>query len=187
MDGGPPVRDERLALGSDPAVAAALIGAIAAHAGIAAELVTRPMLGVALVLPAHADTREVARALDAEQATVGFLDFQGRACVALPTEMAHIAQTAHSVAKVAHLLWEIHSGFIDAQSDACPLPSLGPSDAHVAANALLDAVGALCTAYADWQQVPTPCDDLQVLVGEGLAIVQEVLRGANDLVPRDMA
>jgi hypothetical protein len=102
------------------------------------------------MLPIHADAQEVASALDAEQITADYLDFQGRACVALPADPAHIEQTAHSVAKVIHLLLEIHTGFINTQSDACPLPTRGPSDAEQSASVVLDAVGALCTAYADW-------------------------------------
>jgi len=77
------------------------------------------------MLPTDADAREVARALDAEQVTAGYLDFQEHACVALPAEMAHIEQTAYSVAKVIHLLLKVHTDFITVQSDACPLPSVG--------------------------------------------------------------
>src|SRR6185503_19376289 len=111
-------------LGSDPAIAAALIVAIAGHTGIAAELVTRPVVGVALALPEHTNALEVARAIDAEQVTAGFLDLRGRACVALPADRAHIEQTAHCVAKVVHLLLEIHTDFINERSDACPLPDM---------------------------------------------------------------
>jgi hypothetical protein len=161
-----------VALGSDPTIAAALIGAIAAHAGIAAEVVMRPLLGVALVLPAHADAQEVARALDAEQVTAGYLDFQGRACVALPAHLAHVEQLAHSVAKVVHLLLEIHTGFINVQSDACPLPDLADVDAETAASAVLDGIGALAAVLADWRRVDEQPDDLRGMVAEGLELLR---------------
>jgi hypothetical protein len=152
-----------------------LIYAIAEHAGIAAELVTRPMMGVALALPAHADALEVARALDAEQVTAGYLDLHGRACVALPAHPAHVEQLAHSVAKVVHLLLEIHTEFINEQSGACPLPDMAGVDAETAASAVLDAVGALSTAVADWRRAQNARSDLRGIVAEGLVLARELL------------
>ena len=169
-----------MALGSDAAVCAALIGAIAAHAGIVAEVVTRPLLGVALVLPAHADAQEVARALDAEQVTAGYLDFQGRACVALPAHLEHVEQLAHSVAKVVHLLLEIHTGFINVQSDACPLPDLTDVDFEAAASAVLDGVGALAAALADWRRVSEQPGDLRGMVAEGLELLRALCAADDD-------
>jgi hypothetical protein len=157
-----------------------LIYAIAEHAGIAAELVTRPMMGVALALPAHADALEVARALDAEQVTVGYLDLSGRACVALPAHPAHVEQLAHSVAKVVHLLLEIHTEFINEQSDACPLPDMAGVGAETAANAVLDALGALSAAVADWRRAQNARSDLQGIVAEGIALARELLDTDND-------
>src|SRR6266508_4557808 len=115
LDGGPAVRGARVALGDDPAVAAALMVAVYAHAGVRGEIVMRPLVGVALDLPPGADHAACAQAIDAEQVTAGFLDFQGRACVAAPADMAYVAQAAHTVAKVTHLLYELHTPFVDSQ------------------------------------------------------------------------
>jgi hypothetical protein len=164
-----------VALGSDPAVAAALIVAIAEHVGIAAELVRRPLFGVALALPERADPLEIARAIDAEQVTAGFLDLQGRACVALPADPSHVEQTAHCVAKVIHLLLEIHTEFINEQSDACPLPDMASVDAETAATALLDAVGAFGAALTDWRRAREKRDDLRGMVDEGIVLLREFL------------
>src|SRR5512138_1913818 len=120
LDNGPAVRGAHVALGDDPAVAAALVAAVYAHAGVRGEIVMRPLLGVALDLPSHADAAYTARAIDAENVTAGFLDFQGRACVAAPEDMAYVAQAAHAVAKVTHLLYELHTPFVDSQEAACP-------------------------------------------------------------------
>ncbi len=157
------------------AVAAALIVAIAEHAGVAAELVSRPLFGVALALPEHANALEVARALDTEQVTAGYLDHQGRACVALPADLAHVEQTAHCVAKVLHLLLELHTDFINEQSDACPLPNMTGVDAETAAMALLDAIGTFSAALADWRRVRDAPDELHGIVAEGLALVGAML------------
>jgi hypothetical protein len=130
---------------------------------------------VALALPERADPLEIARAIDAEQVTAGFLDLQGRACVALPADPWHVEQTAHSVAKVIHLLLEIHTEFIHEQSDACPLPDLASVDAETAATALLDAVGAFGAALTDWRRSQNARSDLQGIVAEGMALVRELL------------
>jgi hypothetical protein len=167
-------------LGSDPGIAAALIVAVAEHAGVAAELVARPLFGVALALPEHANTLEVARALDAEQVTAGYLDLEGRACIALPANAAHVEQTAHAVAKVLHLLLEIHTGFINEQSDACPLPDMSSLDAETTATALLDAISTFGAALADWRRVRDAPDELHRIVVEGMMLVWEMLHEDHD-------
>jgi hypothetical protein len=179
IDGGPPVRGERVALGDDLAFAPSLIEKIREKAGVAAELVLRPLAGVALILPAYVDTREIARGLDAEHVTAGYLDHQGRACVALPADAAHIAQAAHGVAKVLHLLVEIHTDFINAQSDRCELPDMPERDAEQAATALLDAIGGMSAALGDWRQVRDAPDQLQYLVAEGLALLRDLVAAAE--------
>ncbi len=167
-------------LGSDAAIGRALIVAIAEHAGVAAELVARPLFGVALALPEHANALEVARALDAEQVTAGYLDHQGRACVALPAQVAHVEQTAHAVAKVLHLLLEIHTGFINAQSDVCPLPDMAGLDAETAANELLGAIGTFSAALADWRRVQGAPNELRGVVAEGMTLIRELLHDDPD-------
>jgi hypothetical protein len=167
-------------LGSDAAIGRALIVAIAEHAGVAAELVTRPLMGVALALPEHANALEVARALDAEQVTAGYLDHQGRACVALPADAAHVEQTAHCVAKVLHLLPEIHSGFINEQSDACPLPAMAGLDAETAANELLGAIGTFSAASRRGRRLRGTPNELRGVVAEGITLIQEMLHEDHD-------
>lgn len=174
MEGGPPVRGERVPLAQGLAHTPALIWAIQAHAGIGCEVVARPLPGVALQLPPDAEPLRTAQALDAEQVTCGFLDFQGRACVALPADVAHIEQTAHAVAKVVHLLWEVHTDFINTQSDACPLPPLDGPDPEAAAAALLGAIEQLIAAWADWRRVTAPPDELAQTVAAGLELVKEL-------------
>ncbi len=167
-------------LGSDAAIGRALIVAIAEHAGVAAELVARPLFGVALALPEHANALEVARALDAEQVTAGYLDHQGRTCVALPADAAHVEQTAYCVAKVVHLLLELHTDFINAQSDVCPLPNMTNLDAETAATALLDAIGAFSAAFADWRRVRSAPHELRGIVAEGMTLIRELLPDDQD-------
>jgi hypothetical protein len=136
-------------------------------------------MGVALALPEQTHALEVARAIDAEQVTAGFLDFRGRTCVALPADRAHVEQTAHCVAKVVHLLLELHTDFINEQSDACPLPEMADRDAEVAANALLDVIGAFGAALAGWRRVRAPPDELQGIVAEGMAFVRDMLNDSD--------
>lgn len=142
------------------------------HAGIVAEPVTRPLVGVALGLPPHADPLLTARALDAEQVTAGFVDFAQRACVALPADPAHLAQVAHSVAKVVHLLWEVHTPFIDQHSDTCPLPDRIGGDAETCAAAVVAATHTLICAWDDWQHLSDRPAALTALVAEGLDTLQ---------------
>jgi len=137
--------------------------------------VTRPLVGVALALPDYTNALEVARAIDAEQVTTGYLDHRGRACVALPADRAHVEQTAHCVAKVVHLLLELHTDFINAQSDACPLPDMAGVDAETAANALLDVIGAFGAALAGWRRVRGAPGELQRIIAEGMALVRDML------------
>jgi len=166
-----------VALGDDPAVAEALCAAIAERAGVAGTVVMRPLVGVALNLPTQADAALVAHALDAEQVTAGFVDFAGRACVAVPADPSQIAQTAHSVAKVVHLLLELHTAYINAGADACPVPQASPlpPDALAdAVDAILDATSALMQQLAYVRQLDAPAE-LRALVREALALLDNEL------------
>jgi hypothetical protein len=166
-----------VALGDDPVLADALCAAIVACAGVAGTVVLRPLVGVALDLPTQADAALVAHALDAEQVTAGFVDFAGRTCVAVPADARHIAQTAHSVAKVVHLLLELHTAYINAGADACPLPQAAPLPPDALANAvdaILDATSALMQQLADLRQLDAPAE-LRALIREALALLDNEL------------
>lgn len=181
LDGGPPVCGERVPLGDDPAVAAALMVAVYAHAGIPCEIVMRPLVGVALDLPAGADHVACAQAIDAELITAGYIDFQGRACVAAPSDMAHVAQAAHGVAKVTHILFELHTPFVDAQEAACIASQVLSDDTDVpyelAVQVLEHAAGLVRTLDAIPEgTLPT----LRLLLDDGMAEVQRALGRLND-------
>jgi hypothetical protein len=177
IDGGPPVRGERVPLGDDPLIAHALIAAIAEHAGIRASLVLRPWVGVALQVPPTITAVAVAHALDAEQVTLGYVDFQGRPCVALPERQADVEQTAHSVAKVVHLLFEIHTPFINDQSEACPLPGDRDADVEDALNGLIDAVSGLGAALTALRVCSLDLTTVN-LVSETLTVAQHIIQSA---------
>jgi hypothetical protein len=180
LDKGPAVRGERVALGDDPAVAAALMVAVYAHAGVRGEIVMRPLIGVALNLPPHADAAYTARAIDAENVTAGFLDFEGRACVAAPADVAHVAQAAHAVAKMTHLLYELHTPFVDSQEAACPIvPLTDSADApYELAVEVLEQAAALVRALDAVPPADIPA--LRPLVVEGLAEVWRSLARLGD-------
>ncbi|HEU4322928.1 MAG TPA: hypothetical protein VFS21_07230 [Roseiflexaceae bacterium] len=176
MDGGPPVRGERVPLARDAQHLDALIAAVWAHAGVRATPVERPLVGVALELPEGADPLETARAIDAEQVTAGFVTLTGQAAVAAPADAAHVEQAAHAVAKVIHLLWEIHTDFIDQQSDACPLPALGGLDPEQAAVALLEAISPVIAGLDGWRRVAAAAPrELAIVVDDGLALLRAAL------------
>ncbi len=104
------------------------------------------MVGVALQLPDWANAGEVAHAIDAEQVTAGYLDFQGRCCVAVPADAEHLAQTAHAVAKVLHGLLEIHTLYINRYADVCDdAPMLTVLDDAATMEAVIDQLGANST------------------------------------------
>jgi hypothetical protein len=176
LDGGPPVRGERVPLAQDDWLLLALADAVTAHAGIRAAPISRPLFGVALELPEGADALLTARALDAERVTAGFLTFEGQAAVAAPADAAQVEQTAHAVAKVVHLLWEVHTAFIDRHSDACPLPAMGSRDAETAAVAVIAGVAALLSALPAWQERRGEEGELDAQVEEALGLLDE-LRG----------
>ncbi len=141
-----PVRGHRVALGDDPQRADELRAHIMAHASVASEVVLRPLVGVALHLPDWANAAEVARAIDAEQVTAGYLDFQGRCCVAVPSDAEHLPQTAHAVAKVLHGLLEIHTPYINRYADVCDeVPVLTVLDDAEMMEAVIDQLGANST------------------------------------------
>jgi hypothetical protein len=76
---------------------------------------------------------------------------------------------------VVHLLLELHTGFINAQSDACPLPDMAGVDAETAATALLGAIGTFSAALSDWRRVRGAPHELRGIVAEGLTLVWELL------------
>lgn len=172
LDGGPPVRGERVTLAQDDTLLAALARAVLAHAGIRAAPVCRPLCGVALELPAGADPLLTARAIDAEQVTAGFVCFDGRAAVAVPADAAHVEQTAHAVAKVVHLLWEVHTDFINQHSDACPLPVLGAPEVETAATAVIGGVASLLPALTAWRERRGEEPALDAQVAEALGLLE---------------
>jgi hypothetical protein len=144
---------------------------VRAHAGVESAVVERPLVGVALQLPDGASPAEVARAIDAEQVTAGFLDFAGRCCVAVPAQVEDLEQTAHAVAKVLHGLLEIHTPYINRFADACPEPPLLPvlDDAAILETvcAVLDAASMLTQHLHALRGQALPPDIAQVL-DEGL-------------------
>jgi hypothetical protein len=164
-------------LAQDATLLAALADAVLAHAGIRAMPVRRPLIGVALELPEGADALLTARALDAERVTASYLTFEGQAAVAAPADAAYLEQTAHAVAKVVHLLWEVHTAFIDRHSDACPLPALGAQDAETAAATVIAGVAALLSALTTWRERRGERPDLDGQVEETLGLLDEVKGG----------
>jgi hypothetical protein len=100
--------------------------------------------------------------------------------VALLAEVAHVEQTAHCVAKVVHLLLELHTGFINEQSDACPLPDMAGLDAETTATALLGAIGTFSAALADWRRVRNAPHELRGIVAEGMILIRELLQEDYD-------
>jgi hypothetical protein len=156
---------------------AALAEAVTAHAGIRAAPVRRPLFGVALELPEGADARLTARALDAERVTAGYLTLEGQAAVAAPADAAHVEQTAHAVAKVVHLLWEVHTDFIDQHSDACPLPALGAQDAETAAARVIAGVATLLSALTAWRERRGENGELDGQVEEALGLLDDAMKG----------
>ncbi len=138
-----PVRGERVTIGHDPHIADELRAHVLAHADVASEVVLRPMVGVVLQLPDWANAGKVAHAIDAEQVTAGYLDFQGRCCVAVPADPEHLPQTAHTVAKVLHGLLEIHTPYINQCADDCAEPAvLTVADEVEMMEAVIDQLGA---------------------------------------------
>jgi hypothetical protein len=173
-ENGMPVRGERVAIGDSPELAAALLGSIYSHAGVRGEIVMRPMVGVALDLPPYADPLETARAIDGEQVTAAFLDFQGRCCVAVPAEEEHVAQTAHAVAKVVHILHEIHTPFINVQEEACEAPPALDSDAPY--ELAVDVLEAAAALVRELDAVPeSTIAALRPMVAEGLHEVERAI------------
>lgn len=155
--------------------------AVAAHAGVIGEPVTRPLIGLALTIPTWATPADVAAAIDAEGVTAGFVDFQGRACVAAPADVGVVTQAAHAVAKVMHGLLELHTPYINAQSEACAVPRSGPDlDAEALAEAVLERTGALLDVLYRWQLTPAS-PGLHATVAEGLALIRAFLAEEGDI------
>ena len=172
-----PVRGERVEIGADRALADQLRAHIVAHADVESAVVLRPLVGVALQLPAWASALEVARAIDAEQVTAGFLDFGGRCCVAVPAAAEHLEQTAHAVAKVLHGLLEIHTPYIHTFADACEEPEVREVDDAAALAALCDLLSANSALIRQIQavRVMALAPDLRALVDDSLQLVAEVI------------
>lgn len=169
------MRGSRLEIGQDRQLAERLRVHILAHAGVDSEVVERPFVGVALLLPEWAHAAEMARAIDLELVTAGFVDFQLRACVAVPAHWEDLEQTAHAVAKVVHGLLEIHTPYINRFADECPDPPVVAvlDDATMLATtcAVVDASSALAQQLQALRgQVLPP--DLQQMLTEVLELVQ---------------
>jgi hypothetical protein len=179
------VRGERVQIGQDRQLADHLRVHILAQAGVESVVVERPLVGVALLLPEWANAAEVARAIDAERVTAGFLDFQSRCCVAVPAGVAHLEQTAHAVAKVIHGLLEIHTPYINTFADECPdppvLPPLDDSTILVTACAIVETASVLTEHLQALRHQNIPVDIQQVL-GETLDLVRLEVNAARQLI-----
>ncbi|HEX6293034.1 MAG TPA: hypothetical protein VFZ66_27875 [Herpetosiphonaceae bacterium] len=162
-------------MGEDRALAEQLRAHIVAHADVASEVVLRPLVGVALQLPEWANAAEVARAIDAEQVTAGFLDFGGRCCVAVPAAGEHLEQTAHAVAKVLHGLLEIHTPYINRYADACDEPELRAVDDVAAIEAVCELLSANSALIRQIQAVRALAlaPELRALLDESLQLVMD--------------
>ncbi|HEX6288258.1 MAG TPA: hypothetical protein VFZ66_03665 [Herpetosiphonaceae bacterium] len=173
------MRGSRVELGQDRALADQLRAHIITHADVASEVVLRPLVGLALHLPAWANAGEVARAIDAEQVTAGFLDFQGRCCVAVPAQVVHLEQTAHAVAKVLHGLLEIHTPYINRYADACAEPELRAVDdlAAIEAVCALLSVNSALVRQIQAVRAITLAPELRALLDESLQLVVEEIQG----------
>ncbi|HEY0739716.1 MAG TPA: hypothetical protein VGD69_32625 [Herpetosiphonaceae bacterium] len=163
------MRGLRVALGAERAIADHLRVHILAHAGVESEVVERPLVGVALLLPAWANAAEVARAIDRELVTAGFLDFRGRCCVAIPAE-------------VVHGLLEIHTPYINRFADEClEPPVVAVLDDGTMLETVCGVVDASSTLTQHLQalrgQVLPP--DLQQIIGEVLDLVSTEVDAAR--------
>lgn len=147
-------------------------------------MVLRPLVGVALHLPEWANAAEVARAIDAEQVTAGFLDFAGRCCVAVPAEIEHLPQTAHAVAKVLHGLLEIHTPYINRFADACDEVEVRILDDVTAMEQVCNLLAANSDLVRQIQAVRgiALAPEMQALVRESLQLVVDEIQDRRQVV-----
>lgn len=104
-----------------------LARAIAERCDLGCEPVDRPRPGVAITgLPTYADISDLAQACDAERVVAAWVGYDGRLVLGVPQEDVYAPKVAHMLAKVIHLLLEIHTDYINAVCDAdvqCDLPN----------------------------------------------------------------
>jgi hypothetical protein len=108
---------------------------------------------------------------DAEQVMARYLDLDGRVCVALPANRAHIEQAAHSRDRVVHMLWQVTDRLH--QRAERHLPARGAGRRPDGRGRGAHAVSPFLTALSDWQRVVAPPAVLQDMVAAGLAVLKE--------------